>query len=465
MQTFRAVTNTYEQLLGKIKEQEGFNTFPGKAKSFREAVIDELTLSAKRTVAASGFDGENINPDYTDIKSVQYNINFLETLRKKGLTGMKEFNVKDRELSELTYTLRKIETKVKENIADKERKNQKENEFYANGAIDILESVASLEQLVAPDQLNNIRKLKKLNPTLAGAAAIDLLATFDEGLVEILKTGTQVKAFELLKSLEVFTRPSMPEVKWTDDHIQRLIKAPTKGFSQVYLDLFNKETAVGAATNLTSLEAYVKTYDIVNLIDSARTIEAVTGSETILEITKIHSQLIALEQLSKAQEGGITYATFLSRMVKYLENTTSEVFPSSAQTRVIRELGLFLSAPANSRHELWDNVAALKAPAGAGKSVVVAPALKDLAALSSEEILTSAPHKLAADNIKKSLNSGYEPTLFSQTLEMLENNKVPEKVRLIVIDEAGALTAPELNHFSAALARRNRLNPDNVVKL
>lgn len=465
LQNIQAVSNTFAPLLEKVQALEGFNDFPAEQSAFREAAVEELLTGTKRQIEASRFDGETIDPDYTDLRGVKFNITYLETLLDKALKSSREFSGKATEVRKLISNLKKIEKLVKENIADKERKNQKENEYYAQGAVDVLESIPNLPELLSSEQLSKLAELKKENLGLAGAASVDLLASLDKDVSQSVLAKVKMEAFELLNNLKVFQIKTALGKEWGEQHVTRILNSPSKGFQQVYVDLLDKENKVGGAANLTPLANFVKSYDVVTFLSEVSKFEGITSKEELIEIVKLQAKLIALEQISRAIETDSSYMEFYTRVQRYLEASKSEIYPSTAQIRVIRELSLFVDGPVNAAHEMFQNIAALKAPAGAGKSVVVAPALRAISKLDSDEILTAASQKLAADNINKSLGSSNNSSNIEELTALLNANTIPEKVKLIVVDEAGVMNKKELTLLAAAFAKRNRQNPQNSVKM
>lgn len=123
----------------------------------------------------------------------------------------------------------------------------------------------------------------------------------------------------------------------------------------------------------------------------------------------------------------------------------------------------FVMAPRKKSPKLFHNGAALRAPAGAGKSLVVSKYLKQLLKLTDEEILTAAPYQLAAENISRSLGTKGTNTVEDLT-NQLNSGKVDKGVKIIVIDEAGALKYKALNNFAEAFAKYSSENPDHEIK-
>ena len=467
LQAIEVIVKNFPNLIAKVKEYESYNIFPGDPESFRQQVIDDLLVSPTNLIKASKFDGTDIDPDYTNLRDTVFNIKYLEDLLEKALKDSVEFKDSVDKIKDIIKDLKVIEAAIKANLANKERKNKKENEMYAQGVLDVLDSIPATANPILPAQQANLDELRKIDLTLAGAAGIDLLNKVDKAALQKAEMELKAKAKTLLESLTVFNQSSFAGVSWSPELIDIMIESPTKGFYQVYNSLLAKEKSLPSATDIAALEKFVKTYDIVGFIEDVDTFKGHTSVDTLKELVKVHMQLRSFQQASMAATAGVPYIDFLASLEKFLEKPTTAIIPSSSQIRVIRELGLFALSDHNTRNHLWDNIATLKAPAGAGKSVLIAPTLKELLGYSGDNILTCAPHKLASENIKNSLGSAYEAFDFEKLIQNLTSltDGVSENVKLIVLDEAGALSTEQLNRVASALAQRNRLNPTSPIKM
>jgi hypothetical protein len=467
LQAIEVIVKNFPDLLAKVKEYESYNIFPGDPESFRQQVIDDLLVSSSNLIKASKFDGTDIDPDYTNLRDTVFNIKYLEDLLEKALKDSVEFKDSVDKIKDLIKDLKVIEAAIKANLANKDRKNKKEDEIYAQGVLDVLDSIPAANNPILPAQQANLDALRKIDLTLAGAAGIDLLNKVDRAVIEKIELELKAKAKVLLESLTVFKESSFSGVAWSTALIDLMIESPTKGFYQVYNSLLDKEKSLSSAVDISALEKFVKTYDIVGFIEDVDTFKGHTSVDTLKELVKVHMQLRSFQQASMAATAGVPYIDFLASLKEFLEKPTTAIVPSSSQIRVIRELGLFALSDHNTRNHLWDNIATLKAPAGAGKSVLIAPVLKEILKYSGDEVLTCAPHKLAGENIKNSLGSSYEAFDVESLIQNLTSltDGISENVKLIVLDEAGALSTDQLNKVASALAQRNRLNPTSPVKM
>jgi hypothetical protein len=93
---------------------------------------------------------------------------------------------------------------------------------------------------------------------------------------------------------------------------------------------------------------------------------------------------------------------------------------------------------------------------------VVIPLLKEVLGLAKTAMLTAAPTKGASELIAKETDSQYGATDYEALINLLENKSLPPAVSVIVLDEAGALSIPELTRLTTALVRYNDTSTTKV---
>lgn len=449
-----------QKVLQTLKEQEGFPKIETDEQVFRIQAAKDLLNSGNRIISASQWDGENISSEYDNTAGVRIEIDKLSTYINKGLIPLAKTNSAFKpvlaEAKRLHETLKKIEVKAKENKANKDLKNKLEDLHYAAG-------INSL----APETNKDLQELIKMDPVLAAMATTDILAKDADEVLAAKQAEIYLKAKELLEGLKVFELTSFPaDFKITPEDVNIILKHPSKGFGGLFSLILRKESStVGAdQKNLTALENFVKDYDVVKFTKSLETFDGVTTQEQLQELLFIQTKLLGLQQIQQTKESGFNSVNFLNSIREYLKKNPTAPTPSSAQIRVVRELALFIMAPNKLSNEMYQNGAALKAPAGAGKSLVVSKLLKHILKLGGKDIITAAPQPLAAKNIKESLESTVGPFTVEELTTMLNNNTIDKNIKLVVVDEAGALLGEYLNKFAAAFAKYNRENPDNNLK-
>ena len=334
---------------------------------------------------------------------------------------------------------------VEENLKNKDLKNAKENLFYAE----------------ATNELTPILTEDVLDPELTSMAVLDTLAQEPKKAIEI-QEAYRKKAEELLRSMKLLWTTGLGP-RLTDESLVRILDNPSRGFLEVLRILEAKEKLNPLPKqNIDPLVNFNKNYDIVDFNTALGNYVGNATKEELASLVKLQAQLTALQHIQLAAEGGFNHVEFLSKIRKFIKNNPLLPLPSSAQIRVARELATFFSTPKNSG-KLYSAGAALRAPAGAGKSLVVSKLLKYVLGLKDEEIISAAPYQLAAENIAESLGNPDNTNTIEQIIAKLESDTLG-KVRTIIIDEAGGLTIETINKFASAVAKYNTLNEEAQVK-
>ena len=452
-------TNT-ENILIQLSKLEGFPEINTDENFFKRQAAEGLLDAGNRIVAASAWDGENISPEYDNLVGVEIEIENLTTLLNKGLTPLAakdaSYNPVVNKTKALLKDLKEIQKKTKENRANKELKNRLEDLHYAAGV-----------NSMAPAGNKELQELIKIDPVLGSMATADVIAQGDDENYNAIRTSILQKAKSLIEGLTVFEKTTSPvNFKLTPEEVNIIIKHPTKGFGGLFNSILKKEEATADANTkaLKPLRDFVKDYDIIKFSNSLNTFVGDTTADQLKELLLLQTQLMGLEQIRQTKESGFNNVSFLSSVRDYLKKNPTAPTPSSSQIRVVRELALFNLSPNNINNELFQNGASLKAPAGAGKSLVVSKLLKHALQLSGEQIVTAAPKALAAKNIKESVDSPIGPLTVTELTDILNAGTLSKEVKLVIVDEVGALLNEPINKFAAAFAKYNRENPDANLK-
>lgn len=429
-----------------------------------EGVMKRLFYPFTSLRTTSGFDGEKVNDDFTDVGRTAQALKGAEALYK--VLNAKSKKDKDyvefsRSLGNLVSDLKEILKQAKQNASNREIREAKENEMYAQA----FDTVTNLFEFDKTDY----NKLYKASPVLASIAAPHLIKNKVKDPQLVIDT-LRSKAFDLISGLKIFSdevvSKSFMAKALTEAERKAAIFNTTKAFTTVWKTLLDNEKSVrGEAVNLQPLEQFLVDYDIVGFASRIDEFAGVTKPEELRQLLDTQLQLLALLQIESINNSTFSDVDYIDTLIKSLESDKGDLVPSAGQLRVIRELSVFFQGPFNTRNELFDNVAALKAPAGAGKSMVVAKFFKMLNSLKDNEIYTAAPMQLAAANIASSVGSTHGVNTVDTLIENLAKDTLPKQTRLIILDEAGAVTIEQYYYLAAELAKYNVRNPDSVVRM
>jgi hypothetical protein len=309
----------------------------------------------------------------------------------------------------------------------------------------------------------SLAQLIESDPILGSMAVMDLL-TEDERADEIAEAlrGTLSK---LLNGLDFIndiagTLSATPAVY--DDYIKsEAVKNPLRGIFQVLNVIEKKEPDKSV---LGPLIEFNKDYDVIKFKENIKNYNGKVPQETLLALINLHAAFVGIAQIQDAQESGFSHVGFLTKIREYLKANPTAPVPSSSQIRVVRELVTFASSSVISDAEIFQNGAALKAPAGAGKSLVVSKLFKYVMGYANEEIASAAAYDKAAKNIAESLGHPDNPKKITDLTTELENGTLSPKVKFIIVDEAGALNRGDINNFVRAVNKYNNTTKGNRVK-
>lgn len=392
----------------------------------------------------------SIDPDYTDLASITTEISKLKALipifKAKGYTD--EAKMAAKALGQLN----RMKKLVEDNISNKERVNVRQNVLYANGILDAFgvdqtsPDLSTLVDLAAPER-TALEEVIKTNPVTGSRILLDVLNGMEEnkvpGMLEKARNNYLEVVDRVFAKNNVVVGPNIKVgVNSSPDRVFRLTLYRLSSFS-------DKPDA----------KNYLSNYSITQLAEST--------DPDMQELTKAY---LALRGATLAQDSkNSSYYDALTKLVAHVDaqskSSSPLPTPSSAQERVVLELLAFLQKPFDVRREAFTNVAALKAPAGAGKSVVVLPTLLKLAGIKPENILTLAGHAPAAAVICKATGSIYKENTVESVIQLLDSGTIPKQVNTIVFDEAATVGYQVMYSLIGALNRYMANNNDHKIKL
>lgn len=194
------------------------------------------------------------------------------------------------------------------------------------------------------------------------------------------------------------------------------------------------------------------------LLKAARELDA----EKAYELTKDEKLKLLIQlapkidflQLVARKSPDVTVSSFLKALETYYSANPEGVVPTAAQLYAALQLAIFASL--DSEHNVFDDIAATKAPAGAGKTSVIIPAIIKALGLSPDEYVLMATTQKATELIRQQAASTHKIDTVSDLTARLEKGEINPNISVIFLDEAGALTKVELEALSGALAKYNQ---------
>jgi len=435
-----------KKTLAQIEKAAGFEPLDSEEDS-RKLAAKELTFAAKRILEVSAFNGTTIAEDYTAIEAVNKQLSYLEKLDKIDLTDLGDMGTQiKRETANLIQQLRQVKQLVEANLRNQDLKNTKENMFYA-------QNILPFQDVLGEDSKQALAELSTTDPELAAMGIQDLLRQEPVLLKQLIETYTE-KARNAIKGIDLlFSQGLGPRL--TDESLEKILASPSRGFLEVFRILEAKERLnAEAGQNISPLVEFNKNYDVVTFIANLANYSAGTSSEQLKSLLELQAQLATLKLIQASTGNGFSSVTFLTRLRNFIKANPTLPTPTSAQIRVAYELAAFVSNNKTDSN-LYTDGAALRSPAGAGKSLVVSKILKAVLDLKNTDIHSAAPYTLAAQNIAESLGDETRANTVEALTAMLNAGDIGE-AQLLIVDEAGGLSIEAISNFSRAVANYNK---------
>lgn len=439
------ITNPFEE----ISDREVLNK-----------VFDELSQPALTLLEVSGFYlGDT---EYDDPSAVQKQLDFLKLVREKGIGRNEEYQPFTKKLDEIIRDLEELLILAKKNVNNKDLKVKQEVEFFAD-------RVLAFNTRLEEPQLTQVNELAKTDKPLAAAATMDIIATSDPKNIDLIKLGLDAEGDKIFSELsQLRTKDGKPFLEtgiipFTKAQFDELMLVPVRGINEVLKKILDKE---GRTSATEPLENFLKSYDVITFINAIDKYSGIVPNSLLRSLVELQASYQSLNQIEDIKNSSFNHVNFFSRILDFFKKNDL-VLPSASQIRAVRDLATFVFSKSDpdTPSKYWEDVAALKAPAGAGKSLVVAKLLKEVTRLTNAQILTSAPFELAQENINKSLGNPPANLSFDALVAALENGTVSPDIKLIVFDEAGALSVEQLNTLSKALLTFNNTKGREKVKM
>lgn len=173
--------------------------------------------------------------------------------------------------------------------------------------------------------------------------------------------------------------------------------------------------------------------------------------KTLEQLLQYSSSIDFLKLVSSLNED-VKVSTLLKNVYEYF--SSKQVVPTIAQTFAILQLATF--SLAETSHLVFEDVAALRSPAGAGKTSMVIPSMLVALGYGIDDVVAFASTPLATELVRKQIPTSHKVGNVQELVEHLDNDTLPKTVKLVILDEAGGLTRDEINNLTAAISRYNQ---------
>lgn len=339
--------------------------------------------------------------DFLDLPSIGFVEEYLTQLAKVE---------EDPRVGQLLEQATKSKLKVAERLAKKEQDDLVQAMFNTHAVSKILSFLPEQTALKVETAL-------KEDPVLGFFVAIDFVPKREAA--EALQDLQKSLGIPLVWSTQTVMEFVSRQVGSTDSRTYALHKLFLEGEVDKFL------TEAKANMSAESFKTLEKLVDLAPAIDFLRLASSIPDDVTVS---------VALKNI---------YEHFSSR----------QLVPTIAQVFAILQLSTFTLS--ESSHQVFEDVAALRSPAGAGKTSMVIPAVLTALGYGIDNVVAFASTKLATDLVRKQVSSSHDIESIDALVKHIDEDTLPKTVRLVIVDEAGGLRREDLNALSAAIARYN----------
>lgn len=410
-----------------------------------DTLFQELTSGARTVIN----DFEQSPEEYEDLASVDAEIKKLNNLIRLYKEDARDVSV----LEELLETIKTvIKPTTEANLINKELKNQRQAKLYGESFLGVLQDETISQMLKDHPDVDHdaLVALYAEDPYLGYLTLVQALQKLDKSKVNEVIAKHQAELNEQSKDLLDTSNKSEPNL---------ITKNPVK-FLLYLINLNYGNNADVRREETEAISKFKQDYDIVALLRN------VEGDPQMEGVVKAFFRAYSLLDAAYAVNSTHSSTDIVAKIKEVVADNDKEggmPAPSIAQERVITQLVHFLSSPMENATP-HNNIAALKSPPGAGKTLIIIPTLLKVLGLKPENLLAASPKELAAENLAKGTGVTKGHSL-AQLVEMLDKDEVDPRVQVVVLDEATVALPNELYDLATAFTRFQLRNPDRKLKM
>ena len=222
---------------------------------------------------------------------------------------------------------------------------------------------------------------------------------------------------------------------------------------------------------------------IVNLKKEDPKVRGEEVHKAMITMAELHLKMLGYNSMKTAVYSSADIAAFVKRQQDTIDENNKkktkeiEFEPSAEQSILIYEAFKFLNKRPPTQKEVdeykevwggYSDFMTIYGPAGSGKSTVFTPWLLKTANIKSQNIRTAAPRESAAKVINDALKGG--PTgarTIASLIDELKSMKADDlaKIRLLVLDEAGLITADQMKAIRNIVEEANKNRKGSRLKV
>lgn len=460
---FNTAADRFNEVLPQVRTKKSMSD-----DAVRRSIADDFTKGADAVV-----DHFEKNPDYGKIADVRREISRLEKLkaiktqRTEVLTKAEFADFQDNIDAKITK-LREIEKIVEQRLQDITKKdattfdNQSELVLPQLGSSNVQ---AKIKAIIGETKFNDILEdAKESNLTYLGVDTIKYLlangiGTRKKELLDVIETEKQ----SIYDSILAIKRVEIQSAG--KGNLEKYVQNPEGVFNSIVNSI--KENPGFDAERTSSIYQYEKDRNLINLLSNAKAQDrgkSATTKDDLVNLVTYHIQYLGLTNLEKALDSTFNIEGEVEAELateKEVRPSNSLYTPSNQQLVSIRQLVNFFHT--KEENKAFSNTAYLKGYAGTGKTTVVLPWVLRLLGLSKDNVLAVGHNTHSAEGIGRSLGTDTNRTIENLLTDF--PTSVPDNIKLVVIDEIGAVNEDTLNNLGEWMytVNENRKEPVKIV--
>lgn len=321
-----------------------------------------------------------------------------------------------------------------ERISKKEVNTKPSNKEKVQVTIEKLRNLSKEEKKQLVNTINTLQNVDEYSLKLE----YDKLGTLEKKILDIV--------------VSAYKTTHQPNIS-SNQYLSKYLFNPNRCLTLLFSNL--KENGL-TDLNEEAFNSYIDSKDIVALtkfLESGVPLSSNISNTKLLELIDLHYKLIALKDLKVDLHSEYSEVKQIEEEIKFAKDKT--ILPTYQQTNLLRSVNKFI-LDKNKITKQYANIGYIRGIAGTGKTMLL-KWVKATLKLKDSEVFVTGNNQSATDTANSSISSSNKektPIKDANGKITLDESKLVG-VKLLVIDEIGALNASQLNELSKKIASIN----------
>lgn len=363
-----------------------------------------------------------------------------------------------------------------QNLDKKSKKNRTQRSYQSigisieNGTIEIIdqELYDRVRDILTPTVFDDI--LKEAKELDSDGSEFGLHEAFVTKIVELIKASDRKGDF--IKYIQGKVDSSISEFSSVYDIIdpsthrdvvanhKKMIGIYTKNPKKVFQNILQSIMPIIRKGNEKAIDKYINNNDVYELKDNLEDKDSVLS-----KLIGQHIKVEAFDDMYKSLISDIKMSEQVEKETQILSD--KKIALTNQQTGVLRDVVRWFNTAiktpveTDALYHKFKNWLIIKGVAGSGKSFIV-DYLRRALNLSMDEIYTIVPHVNAANVLNEYLSTEDKTVLIDQ----FNKDNIKDNIKVIIIDEAAALTNPQISKLAGEIRDiNNKRKDDNKIRV